>query len=56
MLAAVFHARANFYKKYPHLPRSRQEWPRVVATEIMQLSGDNTFANFGLLKKTSLLF
>ena len=56
MLAAVFDARANFCKKYPHLPRSNREWPRVVATEIMQLSGGNTFANLGLLKKTSLLF
>ena len=52
MFAAVLDARANFCKKYPHLPRSNREWPRVVATEIMQLSGGNTFANLGLLKKT----
>ena len=39
MLAAVLDARANFCKKYPHLPRSNREWPRVVTTEIMQLSG-----------------
>ena len=56
MLAAVFDARANFCKKYPHLPRSNRERPRVVANEIMQLSGGSTFANLGLLKKTSLLF
>ena len=56
MLAAVFDARANFCKKYPHLPRSNREWPGVVATEIMQLSGSNAFAILGLLKKTSLLF
>ena len=51
MVPTVFDARANFCKKYSHLPRSNQEWPRVVATEIMQLSGGNTFANLGLLKK-----
>ena len=58
MVAAVFDARGNFCKKYPHLPRSNREWPRVAATEIMELSGrgGNTFANLGLLKKTSLLF
>ena len=56
MVAAVFDARANFCEKYPHLPRSNREWPRVVGTEIMELSGGNTFANLGLLKKTSLLF
>ena len=59
MVAAVFDARGNFCEKYPHLPRSNREWPRVVATEIMELSaggGGNTFANLGLLKKTSLLF
>ena len=56
MLTAVFDARANFCKKYRHLPRSNREWPRVVATEIMQLSRGNTFINLGLLKKTSLLF
>ena len=56
MLAAVLDARANFCKKYPHLARSNREWPKVVATKIMQLSGGNTFANLGLLKKTSLLF
>ena len=39
MLAAVFDARTNSRKKYPHLPRSNREWPRVVATEIIQLSG-----------------
>ena len=38
MIAAVFDARANFCKKYSHLPRSNREWPRVVATEIMELS------------------
>ena len=48
MLAAVFDARANFCKKYPHLPRSNREWPSVVPTKIMQLSGGNTFANLGL--------
>ena len=39
MVAAVFDARANFCKKYLHLPKSYREWPRVVATEIMKLSG-----------------
>ena len=56
MLVAVFDERANFFKNYPHLLRSSRESHRVVATEIMQLSGGNTFANLGLLKKTSLLF
>ena len=35
------------------LLRSDQDWPRVVATEIMQLSGGNVFVNLGFLKKTS---
>ena len=52
MIAAVFDARASFDRKYPHLLRSNREWPRVVATEIIQLSRGNTFANLGLLKKT----
>ena len=56
MLAAVLDPRENFCKKYPHLPRSNWEWPRVVATEIMQLSRGNMFPNLGLLKKTLLLF
>ena len=30
MLAAVFDAKADFYKKYPHLPRTNREWSRVV--------------------------
>ena len=38
MVPTVFDARANFCKKYSHLPRSNREWPRVVATKIMQLS------------------
>ena len=56
MVAAVFDAMANFCKKYPHLPRRNRECNRVVATEIMKLSGCNTFGNLGPLKKTSLLF
>ena len=34
-------------------PRSDWHWPRVVATEIIQLSGGNVFVNLGFLKKTS---
>ena len=39
MVAAVFDARENFCGKNPHLLRRSREWPRVVATEIMELSG-----------------
>ena len=56
MVAAVFDARANFCKKYPHLPRSNREWPRVVATEIMELSGGNMFCKFGTFEENVTTF
>ena len=57
MVPTVFDGRANFFEKYSHLPRSNREWPRVVATEIMQLSwGVIRLQISDFLKKTSLLF
>ena len=57
MVPTVFDARANFCKKYSHLPRSNREWPRVVATKIMQLLlGGNTFGNLGLFEENITTF
>ena len=58
MVPTVFDARANFCKKYSHLPRSNREWPRVVATKIMQLSWGvyHTFANLGLSEENVTTF
>ena len=57
MVAAVFDARANFCKKYPHLPRSNREWPRVVATEIMELSGGGQYVcKFGTFEENVTTF
>ena len=57
MIPTVFDARANFCKKYSHLPRNNREWPRVVTTKIMQLSlGGNTFANLGLFEENVTTF
>ena len=35
------------------LPRSDRDWRRVVAIEVMQLSGDNVCEKLGFLKETS---
>ena len=56
MLAAVFDAKADFYKKYPHLPRTNREWSRVVATEIMQLSGVIYVCKFGTFEENVTTF
>ena len=57
MVATVFDARANFCKKYSHLPISNREWPRVVVTKMMQLSwGVVRLQICDFLKKTSLPF
>ena len=44
--------RTNFWKGTHTLPRTDRDWPRLVPTEIVQLSGGNVCVNLGFLKKT----
>ena len=45
--------RQNSGKDTHALPRSDRDWRRVVAIEVMQLSGDNVCEKLGFLKETS---
>ena len=45
--------RQNNGKDTHALPRSDRDWRRVVAIEVMQLSGDNVCEKLGFLKETS---
>ena len=43
--------RTKFRKDTHALPRNYRDWLRVVATEVMQLSGGNVCAKLGFLKE-----
>ena len=45
--------RQNFGENTHAIPRSDRDWRRVVAIEVMQLSGDNVCEKLGFLKEMS---